>query len=297
MQTKPQNLSKFMKTKCLLFTVVCLILGLNIKAQDDYRRITNLSEIQNGSSVIFAARHDSLSVTSYYAMTNAAAGKPQGVMFNTSTSEGVEILPSEIIDNESNYSWTVGVSGGNYTFINSDGDMIGYGTSGTDFVKNGANSTWTIASATSGDGTSIPGYNAFVITNVGVSNRSFAFRKYNSGELYEKFAPYSNSASNMGGTNYFFYMDIFVKSSEVTPVVSLPTFNPVGGDYTTTQNVSISCETDGATLSMEIILQKRVKFILLLLKCLRQPLSRLLLRKMECWIAVLQMLLIILLKP
>ena len=248
MQTKPQNLSKFMKTKCLLFTVVCLILGLNIKAQDDYRRITNLSEIQNGSSVIFAARHDSLSVTSYYAMTNAAAGKPQGVMFNTSTSEGVEILPSEIIDNESNYSWTVGVSGGNYTFINSDGDMIGYGTSGTDFVKNGANSTWTIASATSGDGTSIPGYNAFVITNVGVSNRSFAFRKYNSGELYEKFAPYSNSASNMGGTNYFFYMDIFVKSSEVTPVVSLPTFNPVGGDYTTTQNVSISCETDGATI-------------------------------------------------
>lgn len=248
MQTKPQNLSKFMKTKCLLFTVVCLILGLNIKAQDDYRRITNLSEIQNGSSVIFAARHDSLSVTSYYAMTNAAAGKPQGVMFNTSTSEGVEILPSEIIDNESNYSWTVGVSGGNYTFINSDGDMIGYGTSGTDFVKNGTNSTWTIASATSGDGTSIPGYNAFVITNVGVSNRSFAFRKYNSGELYEKFAPYSNSASNMGGTNYFFYMDIFVKSSEVTPVVSLPTFNPVGGDYTTTQNVSISCETDGATI-------------------------------------------------
>ena len=224
------------------------MLGLNIKAQDDYRRITDLSEIQNGSGIIFAARHDSLSATSFYAMKNAAAGKPQGVMFSSQASDVGEILPSEITDNESDYCWTVGTSESGYTFINSDGDMIGYGSSGTDFVKNGVNSTWTIAVSTSGDGTSVPGYNAFVITNVGVSNRSFAFRKYNNDELYEKFAPYANSESNMGGTNYFFYIDIFVKSSEVTPVVSLPTFNPVGGDYTTIQNVSISCETDGATI-------------------------------------------------
>ncbi len=237
-----------MKTKCLFFTVVCLMLGLNIKAQDDYRRITDLSEIQNGSSIIFAARHDSLSVTSYYAMTNAAAGKPQGVMFTAAVSGEGELLPAEIIDNESEYCWTVGMSGTDYTFINTDGDMIGYGSSGTDFVKNGTNSTWTITMATSGEGTSVPEHNAFVITNVGVSSRSFAFRKYNSGEVYEKFAPYANSASNMGGANYFFYIDIFVKSSEVTPVVSLPTFNPAGGDYFTTQNVSINCETDGATI-------------------------------------------------
>ena len=237
-----------MKTKCLFLTVVCLILGLNIKAQDDYRRITDLSEIQNGSTIIFAARHDSLSVTSYYAMTNAAAGKPQGVMFSSDTSGEGEVLPSEIINNESDYCWTVGMSGTDYTFINADGDMIGYGSSGTDFVKNGTNSTWTIALSTSGEGTSVPNYSAFVITNVGASNRSFAFRKYNSGEPYEKFAPYSNSASNMGGANYFFYIDIFVKSSEVTPVVSLPTFNPAGGDYTTAQNVNISCDTDGATI-------------------------------------------------
>ena len=237
-----------MRTKCLFFTVVCLILGLSIKAQDDYRRITDLSEIQNGSTIIFASRHDSLSVTSYYAMMNAAAGKPQGVMFSTSISDGVEILPSEITDNESNFCWTLGASGSNYTFINSEGDMIGYGTSGTDFVKNGANSTWSIEPATSGDGTSVPNHNAFVITNVGASNRSIAFRKYNSDALYEKFAPYANSSSNMGGTNYFFYIDIFVKSSEVTPVVALPTFNPTGGDYTTTQNVSISCETEDAII-------------------------------------------------
>ena len=237
-----------MRTKKLLFFVVCLILGLNINAQNDYLRVTDLSQIQNGSSIIFAARHDSLSPTAYYAMSNVAAGKPQGVAFSSTSSDEGMTLPSEITDNDENFCWTVGVTNGNYTFINPSGDMIGYGNSGTDFVKNGANSTWTISHGTSGTGTSVPNHNAFVITNVGVSNRSIAFRKYNSGETYEKFAPYSNSASNMGGTNYFFYIDIFVKSSDVTPMVSLPTFSPSGGDYTTTQNVTLSCETQGATI-------------------------------------------------
>ena len=237
-----------MSTKKLLFFVACLILGLNINAQDDYLRVTDLSQIKNGSSIIFAARHDSLSTTAYYAMSNVAAGKPQGVAFTTSSSDEGVILPSEIIANELEYCWTVGVTNGNFTFINPDGDMIGYGTSGTDFVKNGANSTWTISHGTSGTGTSVPNHNAFIITNAGISSRSIAFRKYSSGEVYEKFAPYSNSTTNMGGNIYYFYIDIFVKSSDVVPVVSLPSFSPSGGDYTTTQNVTISCETQGATI-------------------------------------------------
>ncbi len=237
-----------MKTKELLFFVVCLILGLNIKAQDDYQLVTDLSQIQNGSTIIFAARHDSLSATSYYAMANVAAGKPQGTLFTTTTSDEGVVLPSEIADNEQDFCWTVGVSGDGFTFINPDGDMIGYGSSGTDFVKNGTNSIWSISASVSGEGTSVPNHNAFVITNLGASNRSFAFRKYNNDTAYEKFAPYSNSASNMGGTIYFFYIDIFVKSSEVTPVVSLPKFSPEGGNYTSAQNVSITCETAGATI-------------------------------------------------
>ena len=237
-----------MRTKKLLFLVACLIFSLNIKAQDDYLKITDLSQIQNGSSVILAARHDSLSTTSYYAMKNDVAGKLQGVMFTTSVSDDGVILPTEIIDNESSYCWTVGVSEGKYTFINPDGDMVGYGSSGTDFVKNGVNSTWSIAAATSGDATVVPNYDAFVITNVGVPNRSVAFRQYNGDELYEKFAPYSNSESNMESVNYYFYLDIFVKSSEVVPVVSLPAFSPAGGDYLNSQNVVISCATEGATI-------------------------------------------------
>ena len=237
-----------MRTRNLLFLVACLIFSLNIKAQDDYLRVTDLSQIQNGSSVIFAARHDSLSLTSYYAMSNDADGKPQGVLFTATTSDNTLILPKEIADNDSSYCWTVGLSGDEFTFINPDGDMIGYGSSGTDFVKNGINSTWTITTAVSGDGTSVPNHNAFVITNVGASSRGIAFRKYNNDAVYEKFAPYSNSATNLGGDIYFFYIDIFVKSSEATPVVALPKFSPSSGSYTSTQNVAISCATEGATI-------------------------------------------------
>lgn len=246
-----RNLNKnqiFMETKRILFFVVCLILGLNINAQDNYLRVSDLSQIQNGSSVIFAARHDSLSPNAYYAMSNVASGKPQGIAFNAMSQGGDIVVPPEFIENESEFCWTIGVVNGNYTFTNTNGDMIGYGSSGTDFVKNGANSTWSINAAVSGAGTSVPNHNAFVITNAGVTNRSIAFRKYSSGDVYEKFAPYSNSSSNMGGTTYFFYIDIFVKSSEVQPVVSLPQFSPEGGDYTSAQNVTISCDTQDATI-------------------------------------------------
>ncbi len=235
-----------MRTKNLLFLVACLILSLNVKAQDDYLRVTDLSQIQNGSSVILAARHDSLSTTSYYAMTNLPQGKPQGILFTATDSGGNMILPSEIADNELDYCWTIGMSGNDFTFINPDGDMLGYGSSGTDFVKNGVNSTWTIEGAVSRDGTSVPNHNAFVITNVGVANRSVAFRKYSNDAVYEKFAPYANSETNLGGDIYFFYVDIFVKSSDAIPVVSLPKFSPESGDYTSAQNVSITCDTEGA---------------------------------------------------
>ena len=237
-----------MRTRNLLFLVACLIFSLNVKAQDNYQRVTDLSQIQNGSTIVFAARYDSLSPTSYYAMSNDAQGKPLGVMFTTTNMDDIIVLPKEVADNELNYCWTVGVSNGGFTFINPNGDMIGYGSSGTDFVKNGTNSIWTIESAISGEGTSVPYHNAFVITNVGVPGRSIAFRKYSNEEVYEKFAPYSNSTTNMNGDIYFFYIDIFVKSSEAIPVVSLPKFSPAPGDYTSAQNVTISCDTEGATI-------------------------------------------------
>ncbi len=246
-----------MRTERLLLIVAGLIFSLNLMAQkasdyqfintDTYVRVTDLSQLQDGCSIILAARHD-VDETSYYAMPNEASGKPQGVLFTSTIIEGLSSLPSEIVDNESDYVWILNIESGAYTFTNTDGDMIAYGSSGTDFVRNGVNSTWNIETAISGEGTIAPNHEAFVITNVGVTSRSFAFRKYNNDEIYEKFAPYSNSASNMNGSIYYFFIDIFVKTSEVLELVATPTFSPEGGSYHSTQYVDIECSTDGAVI-------------------------------------------------
>ena len=41
---------------------------------------------------------------------------------------------------------------------------------------------------------------------------------------------------------------VFYKEEGSGPVIATPTFDPVGGDYFTTQNVTISCETQGASI-------------------------------------------------
>lgn len=254
-----------MKTVHLLLFVAGLIYSLNLNAQNNidvendpkneyqtlrssnYVRVTDLSQLYDGCNIIFASRHDA-DETSFYAMPNQASGKPEGVLFTSSISNGECVLPSEIVDNELDYLWVLSDDAGVFTFTNDDGDMIGYNTSGTDFVRNGTNSTWTVEAATSGEGTSAPNHNAFIITNVGAPNRSFAFRKFNNDAVYEKFAPYTNSESNMNGDTYFFYIDIFVDSSQPMDVVATPTFTPEAGSYQSTQYVDIGCTTDGAII-------------------------------------------------
>lgn len=259
-----------MKTEHLLLFVAGLMLSLDLYAQDvrtcvsevreihkdydsknlrtdEYVRLTDLSQLEDGSSVIFAARHDT-DETSFYAMPNEASGKPEGVIFTSAIYNGEYSLPTEITDDELDFCWTIDVDNGVYTFINTDGDMIGYGSSGTDFVKNGTNSTWTIEPATSGEGTTAPHHNAFIITNVGATNRSFAFRKYNNSATYEKFAPYTNSESNMNGSTYYFFIDIFMKNSETLDVVSDPYFSPEAGTYQSTQYVTIESDTENAII-------------------------------------------------
>ena len=71
-----------MRKEHLLLFVACLILSLNVYAQnvgvtDDkvtrsnkYVRVTDLSQLEEGSTIVFASRHDA-DETSYYAMPNA----------------------------------------------------------------------------------------------------------------------------------------------------------------------------------------------------------------------------------
>ena len=205
----------------------------------DYTRLTDLTQLNNGAKVIFAARFDE-NVNDYYAMTAQASGKPTGVLF-TSVTETAETLPGSIADVDSLYYWTVTTDGTNYNFTNANGDMLGY-TSSTNFATGGDNINWTIAPGTSEATAMVPEYSAFVITNANVTNRAFAL---NSNHNY---GPYH--IQNMASENYNFFIDLFFVegSGPVTYTCATPTITPAGGTYYEEQEVSITCSTADATI-------------------------------------------------
>ena len=208
----------------------------------DYVRISDLSQLAEGSLVVFAARFDE-NAGDYYAMSNTSSGKPTGVLFTSATAGENEILPASIADEETSYYWTVGVTANGYTFTNAAGELIGYSSS-TNFSTGGDNTEWEITNETSGEGTMVPNYTGYVITNVNNNGRAFALNNSHN------FGPYSKS--NMAGAqagNYNFYLDLFVKTEgSGTLVVATPTFTPAAGTYYEAQEVTISCATEGATI-------------------------------------------------
>ncbi len=205
---------------------------------DDYIRIADLSQLTDGCQVVFAARFDE-NATNYYAMSNTSSGKPTGVLFTSTTSGSDETLPATIVDEEDSFYWTVGVTANGYTFTNAAGELIGYSSS-TNFSTGGDNTGWSITNETAGDGAMVPYYQGFMIGNVNNNVRAFALNSSHN------FGPYSTT--NINGSSYNFYLDLFVKSQGGTPVVSTPTFTPAAGTYYEAQNVTINCSTEGATI-------------------------------------------------
>ena len=208
--------------------------------EGDYIRITDISQLTNGSQVVFAARYDD-NTGNYYAMPNTASGKPNGIEFASTMSGNDETLPATIIAEETNYTWTVTFDGTNYTFTNIEGASIGYGSSGTDFVADGERTAWTVAPYTSDTASMVPNHAAFSIINATTTGRGFAMNNQH------KFGAYA--VSNMNSNTYNFSIDLFVKGDGGgTPVVATPTFTPSEGTYYEAQNVSINCSTEGATI-------------------------------------------------
>ena len=205
---------------------------------DDYVRISDVSQLVDGNHVVFAARFDE-NATDYYAMSNAASGKPEGVLFTSTTNEGNEILPASILNEENNFYWTVNVTSDGYTFTNAAGDLIGY-TTGTNFSPNGDNTAWSIEINTSEGGAMVPNYTGFVISNVNYPARAFALNGNHN------FGPYHTQ--NMGSESYNFFLDIFMQGEGGSCTVAAPTFSPAGGTYYEPQEVTISCATEGATI-------------------------------------------------
>ena len=175
-----------------------------------------------------------------------SSGKLATTEFTSEMSGTDEIIPANIMADEDNYYWTVGITADGYTFTNANGDTIGYGNSGTNFVMNSEKTLWTIANGISEEGSLVPNYQGFNIVNATTENRAFALRVTETENIVKAYA-----TSNMANGEYNFFLDIFMQGEggePPIPTVAAPTFNPAGGTYYEPQNVTISCATEGATI-------------------------------------------------
>ena len=227
-----------MKRRLTLIISALMLMITNVAwGQSDYKRISDIAQLDNGSKVVFAARYNTTE-NEYYAMTAQASGKPTGVLF-TSVVDTDETLPSSIMSEVSTFYWTVAVEDGNFTFTNANGNVLGY-TSSTNFATGGDNTAWTITYQTSDTTAMVPEYSAFVVNNVNVDVRAIALNSNHN------FGPYNTQ--NIAANNYNFFLDIFASEGGGLEPCATPTFTPASGTYYETQNVTIACETEDATI-------------------------------------------------
>lgn len=213
--------------------------------QSDYIRIADAGELVDGNRVILAARYDG-NATNYVALANVlTSGKLNTTEFTSTMSGDDEVVPTHILLNESDYYWTVGITGNGYTFTNANGDVIGYGNSGTSFSMNSEKTEWIVETATSDSSTMVPNYFGFNIINYTTTSRAFALNTNHVCGAY--------STSNLNNVEYNFYLDIFMQGEGGTPTVAAPTFTPAAGTYFETQEVSISCATADAEIFYSLV--------------------------------------------
>ena len=212
----------------------------------DYIRIIDVAQLAAGNKVILASRYNETPDAYLAIESTPTSGKLATTEFTSEMNGTDEIIPANIIADEDNYYWTVGITADGYTFTNANGDTIGYGNSGTNFVMNSEKTVWTITNGISEEGALVPNYQGFNIINTTTENRAFALRVTETESIVKAYA-----TSNMANGEYNFFLDIFMQGEggvPPTPTVAAPTFNPAGGTYYEVQNVTISCATEGATI-------------------------------------------------
>ncbi len=213
---------------------------------DDYVRISDVSALVAGNRVILASRYNE-TADAYLAVANApTSGKLTTTEFTSEMNGTDEIIPASILGNEDNYYWTVDVTADGYTFTNANGDMIGYGNSGTNLVLNGEKTVWTISAGVSAPESMVPEYYGFNIINATTDTRAMALRVTDTESIVKAYA-----TSNMTNGEYNFFLDIFMQGEggvPPTPTVAAPVFTPSAGTYYETQDVTITCATPDATI-------------------------------------------------
>ena len=210
---------------------------------DDYIRISDVGALAAGNRVILAARYNE-TADAYLAVANTpTTGKLTTTEFTSEMNGSDEIIPASILGDEDSYYWTVDVTADGYTFTNANGDMIGYGNSGTNLVMNGEKTAWTIATGVSDPESLVPEYFGFNIVNATNDTRAMALRVTETESVVKAYA-----TSNMTNGEYNFFLDIFMQGEGGSCTVAAPTFTPAGGTYYETQDVTISCTTADATI-------------------------------------------------
>ena len=181
------------------------------------------------------------------AVANApTSGKHTTTEFTSEMNGSDEIIPASILGDEDSYYWTVDVTTDGYTFTNANGDMIGYGNSGTNLVLNGEKTVWTITTGVSAPESLVPEYFGFNIINATTDTRAMALRVTDTESIVKAYA-----TSNMTNGEYNFFLDIFMQGEggvPPTPTVAAPVFTPGAGTYYETQDVTITCATADATI-------------------------------------------------
>ena len=210
---------------------------------DDYVRISDVGALAAGNRVILAARYNE-TANAYLAIANApTSGKLTTTEFTSEMNGSEEIIPASILSDEDSHYWTVDVTADGYTFTNANGDMIGYGNNGTNLVLNGEKTVWTIDSDVSSPESLVPDYFGFNIANATTETRAMALRVTETESVVKAY-----STGNMTNGEYNFFLDIFMQGEGGSCTVAAPTFNPVGGTYYETQDVTLSCATADATI-------------------------------------------------
>ena len=213
---------------------------------DDYVRISDAGQLVAGNRVILAVRYNDTEDAYLAASNTLTSGKLTTTEFTSAMNGTDEIIPSSILADEDSFYWTVDVTDDGYTFTNANGDMIGYGNSGTNLVLNGEKTVWTIEGGVSAPESLVPGYYGFNIVNATTDTRAMALRVTESESVVKAYA-----TSNMTDGQYNFFLDIFMQGEggvPPTPTVATPVFTPAAGTYYETQDVTISCATSDATI-------------------------------------------------
>ena len=200
----------------------------------NYVRITSLDQLQDGDKVVIAARYDDDATHYKVAPTRIANSRFNAVDVTVEN----DIITTDV----DSIVWTLSIEDDNYRFVNASDASLGWSSS-TNFSST-SNYDWSVEECTANG--LVPNYTGYKITNLGTINlstvRAIAFR----GGSNNVFGAYS--VGNVNGNEYNFALDIFVKMEGSATIVATPTFSVPAGNYTETQNVEISCATDGATI-------------------------------------------------